>query len=169
MFLYKPGDVWHLTSFYVITLSAEAWRCWDGAPISVADPVFLSSMPVMGDIMNMAEVNISTKTGINLSILVKSILIFNQKSTVEYQNIDCIICRILWHSYLRLVTADFILGVISLSVAKHYNGLLRVTTVFKLINNTKTLFILSDIHTFSPYRAVNTLRLGYKNQSVNGV
>jgi len=32
--------------------------------------------------------------------------------------------------------------------------------------------VCSEIHTkyiFSPYRAVNTLRLGYKNQSVNVV
>jgi hypothetical protein len=26
-----------------------------------------------------------------------------------------------------------------------------------------------DLYTFSPYRAVNILRLGYKNQSVNAV
>jgi hypothetical protein len=29
--------------------------------------------------------------------------------------------------------------------------------------------VLNYIKTFSPYRAVNTLRLGYKNQSVNAV
>jgi hypothetical protein len=57
LFLYKTGDVRHLTSFCVITLSAKAWRCCDDDSISVADTVFLSSMPVKGDIMKMAEVN----------------------------------------------------------------------------------------------------------------
>jgi len=31
------------------------------------------------------------------------------------------------------------------------------------------IIILNYIYRFSPYRAVNTLRLGYKNQSVNAV
>ena len=33
LFLYKTGDVWHLSSFCVITLPAKAWRCWDDVAI----------------------------------------------------------------------------------------------------------------------------------------
>ena len=36
-------------------------------------------------------------------------------------------------------------------------------------SSLKTEFNLHYIQTLSPYRAVNTLRLGYKNQSVNVV
>ena len=45
------------------------------------------------------------------------------------------------------------------------NTLLNIQTV----NRVNTKSILYVMETFSPYRAVNTLRLGYTNQSVNVV
>ena len=37
------------------------------------------------------------------------------------------------------------------------------------LNLLKANFYLNCVQVFSPYRAVNILRLGYKNQSINAV
>ena len=64
-----------------------------------------------------------------------------------------------------------IIAVCSEIHTKHINTLCGQKVVFvnlKLVVHIVTTG-LNYIYTFSPYRAVNSLRLGYKNQSVNSV
>jgi hypothetical protein len=58
-------------------------------------------------------------------------------------------------------------GALNSRTPQGHVGLFGVT--LPLPFTLKTDINLSYISTFSPYRAVNTLRLGYKNQSVNAV
>jgi len=49
------------------------------------------------------------------------------------------------------------------------NNLEHIWFPSKNTDTSKNTINLNDIYRFSSYRAVNTLRLGYKNQTVNAV